>query len=443
MLLVSSFWYYLSLALFNDAVVVVVNECMASALLRHPIIIGNNMSSRTRSRVLTKNLKNGNNHQLLHHQHSRSATKDDHDDDDYDHHQHNEEACVDDQNKIHWLQSSTSHDSKSSSSAQHQKIAYQFFSANNNNNRRDNDDDNIQKGNTTTTTTTVLFCNGYQSCSLNGGGKVTAIKDYCCKNNVQFCCFDYRGHGFSGGDIVDMTLSDWINDARQILEEVVLKNIKDSNSSATHRNSSHKNRIILVGSSMGVTIALHLAMMLDDPPDNNNNSTNNIQIAGILGIASAPDFFHDLYYDPNNRDKKLQKQKENKQQQPTQNHDCHENNTDDDDPESRIFYLQTNYNTEAYEIPWKLIRDSKENWSLLDESSNQVRINNCPVHLIHGQCDEDVSYQKSLELASKIKEDNDGQPQEVTVTLIQSGDHRLSRPEDLQLICQVLDRIVT
>ena len=48
----------------------------------------------------------------------------------------------------------------------------------------------------------------------------------------------------------------------------------------------------------------------------------------------------------------------------------------------------------------------------------------CPVHILQGRLDADVPPHVSTDLAGRLAGD-------VTLELIRSGDHRLSRPEDL------------
>ena len=52
----------------------------------------------------------------------------------------------------------------------------------------------------------------------------------------------------------------------------------------------------------------------------------------------------------------------------------------------------------------------------------------CPVRLLHGQRDDDVPWQTSLDLARALRSD------EIQVTLIKDGDHRLSREADIALL---------
>jgi pimeloyl-ACP methyl ester carboxylesterase len=58
-----------------------------------------------------------------------------------------------------------------------------------------------------------------------------------------------------------------------------------------------------------------------------------------------------------------------------------------------------------------------------------------PVRLLHGMADPDVPYRHSLRLAEHLTS------RDVRVTLIKDGDHRLSRPEDLALLCDAVSEL--
>jgi pimeloyl-ACP methyl ester carboxylesterase len=147
---------------------------------------------------------------------------------------------------------------------------------------------------------------------------------------------------------------------------------------------------------MGAWITLHLALLHPD------------RIAGILGIAAAPDFVQDLYASSTTNQREEWKR-------------------------NGVVYLPTQYDSDPYPFTWKLIKNAQAHWGLLDGTSIPIR---CPVRLLHGQCDEDISWKKSLELTEKLE------AEDVTLTLIKSGDHRLSRPQDLELIYLALDDLV-
>jgi pimeloyl-ACP methyl ester carboxylesterase len=56
----------------------------------------------------------------------------------------------------------------------------------------------------------------------------------------------------------------------------------------------------------------------------------------------------------------------------------------------------------------------------------------CPVRILHGMKDADVPWQQSLKLVENLAS------QDVRVTYIKNGDHRLSAAEDLALLCRVV-----
>lgn len=60
----------------------------------------------------------------------------------------------------------------------------------------------------------------------------------------------------------------------------------------------------------------------------------------------------------------------------------------------------------------------------------------CPVRLIHGQRDDDVPPDISLRLAAALRSDD------VQVTLVKDGDHRLSRPQDIALLLRTVADLI-
>jgi pimeloyl-ACP methyl ester carboxylesterase len=59
----------------------------------------------------------------------------------------------------------------------------------------------------------------------------------------------------------------------------------------------------------------------------------------------------------------------------------------------------------------------------------------CPVHIVHGMKDPDVPWEHALTLMDRLS----GDPR---LTLVKNGDHRLSKPGDLRLICDTLETLV-
>ncbi|HSA61331.1 MAG TPA: alpha/beta fold hydrolase [Nitrospiraceae bacterium] len=62
----------------------------------------------------------------------------------------------------------------------------------------------------------ILFITGFLS--KRWGNKSTALAEWCREKDWGFCCYDVRGFGESEGSFTDYTLSDWIADARLVLE---------------------------------------------------------------------------------------------------------------------------------------------------------------------------------------------------------------------------------
>jgi alpha-beta hydrolase superfamily lysophospholipase len=70
---------------------------------------------------------------------------------------------------------------------------------------------------------------------------------------------------------------------------------------------------------------------------------------------------------------------------------------------------------------------------LLDRDSIPIDV---PVRLLHGQRDPDVCWKRSLVLAEKLRSDD------VEIQLIKAGDHRLSRPQDLERLRRTLESLL-
>ena len=109
----------------------------------------------------------------------------------------------------------------------------------------------------------LVFLPGYMSDMA--GGKATALFDWARKQGRTCLLLDYSGCGESEGDFADGTLSKWRDEALALIEAKL------------------DGQVILVGSSMGGWLILLLGMALGD------------RLAGLVGIAAAPDFTEDLF----------------------------------------------------------------------------------------------------------------------------------------------------
>ncbi|MSO73228.1 MAG: alpha/beta hydrolase [Rhodospirillaceae bacterium] len=150
----------------------------------------------------------------------------------------------------------------------------------------------------------------------------------------------------------------------------------------------------LVGSSMGGWVMLRAALARPR------------RIAALVGIALGPDFTEDLMWTKFSEDQR-------------------QTLTDTD-----IVELPSEYNDGPYRISRQLIEDGRRNLLL----GNPIAIS-CPVRLIQGQQDSAVPWQTSLRVAENIT------GADVQILLVKDGDHRLSRPADLEKLCALIDEV--
>lgn len=152
---------------------------------------------------------------------------------------------------------------------------------------------------------------------------------------------------------------------------------------------------IIIGSSMGGWVALNAAL------------ERKSQVRGLIGIAPAPDFTERRMYP---------------QMTPEQRREL---------DEEGVIWAHSEMTDSDYPITKRFIEEARSHLMLDDIIALEI-----PVHLLHGQQDDSVPWESSLLLADKIMGD------EVTVTFIKDGDHRLNRPADLGLMMDALGRML-
>ncbi len=213
---------------------------------------------------------------------------------------------------------------------------------------------------------TLVFLPGFMSDMT--GDKATCLDDLSAKLGHACLRLDYSGHGASGGAFEDGTIGSWTQDALFLIDRLT------------------EGKLILVGSSMGGWIALLAAIARPG------------RIAGLIGIAAAPDFTETLI-----------RPSLTPAQQETLARDG-------------VLRVPGTYGWEQI-FTRALLEDGRKHLLL----GGQIPIT-CPVRLLQGQCDEEVPWQTALRIAERLDS------QDVRVTLIKDGTHRLSRPQDLALL---------
>jgi pimeloyl-ACP methyl ester carboxylesterase len=212
------------------------------------------------------------------------------------------------------------------------------------------------------------------------GTKALALDVWASENGRGCIRFDYSGHGESGGDFAEGTIGRWLEDSAAVFERFA------------------KGPQVLVGSSMGGWLALLLARALKG-----RGSAG--LIAGLVLIAPAVDFTEELMWNKFSPEVKRQIETEGAWQRPSQ------------------------YSEAAYPITRGLIEEGRQHLLLggLIETG-------CPVRILQGVKDPDVPWQHAVDLSSRLARDD------VVLTLVKDGDHRLSRPEDIdRLIAAVAE----
>lgn len=215
---------------------------------------------------------------------------------------------------------------------------------------------------------TLVFLPGYMSDMA--GGKATAIFEEAKTTGRGCLLLDYSGCGESSGDFADGTLSRWHEEVMSLIDAYV------------------EGPVLVTGSSMGGWLMLLVGEALGD------------RLAGIIGIASAPDFTWWGY------------SKEQRAQLAN----------------GEIVLEDNPYGPEPTPTHPGFYADAETQYRLVDEIPIEA-----PIRLIHGQRDQDVPWEISLKLAAALRSDN------VQVTLIKDGDHRLSRDRDIASLLGLVD----
>ena len=98
--------------------------------------------------------------------------------------------------------------------------------------------------------------------------------------------------------------------------------------------------------------------------------------------------------------------------------------------EAGVFHRPSPYSDTPYPITRALIEDGRRHLLFGEPIAT-----GCPVHILQGMKDPDVPWEHALKLVEHLPGDN------VSTTLIKDGDHRLSRPEDLDRLIAAIEAI--
>jgi pimeloyl-ACP methyl ester carboxylesterase len=225
----------------------------------------------------------------------------------------------------------------------------------------------------------IVWLGGYKSDML--GTKAETLSDWAAGEGRAFLRHDYSGHGESGGAFADGTISKWLGESLAVFRRFT------------------KGKQILVGSSMGAWIALRMVQELRKAGDST--------IVGLVLLAPAPDFTNELVEPALTAAQKRDLKKKG------------------------FFAEPSDYSAEPYIYTRALIEDGRVNRVMTGPIDTH-----CPVHILQGLADADVPASHALKLVSLLPADD------VTLSLIPDGDHRLSRPQDLDMLLRVVGDMV-
>jgi pimeloyl-ACP methyl ester carboxylesterase len=212
------------------------------------------------------------------------------------------------------------------------------------------------------------------------GTKAEALARFAADKGRGFVRFDYSGHGESPGDFAAGTIGRWLEESLAVFTRFC------------------RGPQVVIGSSMGGWLALLLARELRRAP------TPPASLAGMVLIAPAVDFTEELMWKKFTPAAKRELEESGAWQRPSQ------------------------YGNEPYPITRRLIEEGRRHLLLggLIETA-------CPVRILQGVEDPDVPWGHAVELVSRLGQDD------VVLSLVKDGDHRLSRPEDLERLITALE----
>ena len=213
------------------------------------------------------------------------------------------------------------------------------------------------------------------------GTKAIALDAWAAEHRRACVRFDYSGHGESGGAFIDGTIGRWLEESVAVFEQFCT------------------GPQVVIGSSMGGWMALLLAREIASRPK------NRATLAGLVLIAPAPDFTEQLMW--NGFSPEIRQE-----------------------IETKGVWLRPSQYGEPYPITRALIEEGR-NHLLLGSSINV----GCPVRILQGAQDPDVPWQHAFALTNRLPSDY------VVLTMIQDGDHRLSRPQDIARIIAAVAEI--
>ena len=228
----------------------------------------------------------------------------------------------------------------------------------------------------------LFWLSGFKSDMV--GTKALALAAWAAEHGRACVRFDYSGHGESGGRFEDGTIGRWLEESLAVFQQFC------------------RGPQVVIGSSMGGWLALLLAREIA------KQTGGGASLAGLVLIAPALDFTEELMwkgFSPEIRD----------------------------EIETKGAWLRPSQYGDG--TPYPITR------ALIEEGRNHLMLGSsievgCPVRILQGAEDLDVPWKHAFALAHRLPADD------VVLTVIQDGDHRLSRPQDIARIIAAVEEMI-
>ena len=220
----------------------------------------------------------------------------------------------------------------------------------------------------------IVFLHGFMS-DLEGKKPKTFL-NFAKKNKLGFLALEYSGHGKSSGRFTNGNISKWTKETNQLIKKIV-----------------KKNKIILIGSSMGAWISLNQFRFFKK------------QIIGFMGIGSAPEFLESLMWNKFSQEMKKKIMEDG--------------------------MIKLKHGDYEYPITFQLIKDGKKNKVLNKKISSNLKVT-----MVHGNKDKSVPVNYSKKILKIFKN------AQKKLVIVNNGDHSLSSPKWLNLLKKELKLII-
>ena len=219
----------------------------------------------------------------------------------------------------------------------------------------------------------VVYMHGY--CSDMRSINVSFLEARCKERGQEFLCFDYSGHGLSGGKMEDGTIGGWLQDSLDLFDRLT------------------DGPQIVIGTSLGGWLEILLALRRKE------------RIAGLIGLAAAPDFTEDIYNQVFSDEQRR------------------------DFDKTGIIHLRPSCGMDHI-MTRKLFDEARDH--LLLHGKIELPF---PVRLIHGKKDDHVPWQKTAKIMEQVVSPD------IKVILVEDGIHSMARDEDLKLLDSVVAEV--